>query len=106
MDTPTTSPELPTPKLRTKDEPLLIRLIFPAVVLFFLLLCSVEVDMTKLQPHPDKQNLIWGLYQAALTGYMAGKVSQYRSKMENWAYGGVAVLIAAFMIYKVSGALL
>lgn len=106
MDTNAASPVSQTPTLRDKNEPLLWRMILPAAAILMLVLSSLPVDMAKLQPDPDKQNLVWGLFVATLMGFMAGKLSKFRSRTENWIYGGAALLFAGYITYKIYSAML
>lgn len=95
-----------SPLLRFKDEPLWVRMILAAVLILFITLSELPLDMAELQPDPEKQHKLWGLYLAAMTGFFAGKISIYRSKKENWPFGVVAVLFSAYLIYKIAGAML
>lgn len=106
METTKSSSSEPSPQLRTKDEPLWVRMILAVVLILFLILESLPLDMVELQPDPEKQHTLWGLYLAAMTGYFAGKISIYRSKKENWPFGVVAVLFSAYLIYKITSAML
>lgn len=106
METKKSSSTPQSPLLRTKDEPFWVRMIFAVVLILFMVLGSLPLDMAELQPDPDKQPMLWGLYGAAMTGFFGGKISKARSKKENWLFGVVAVLCGTYMTYRITDAML
>jgi hypothetical protein len=93
-----------TTKQKANKEPLHYRLFRAAVMLIIIVLGSVEIDASKLNPEPFTQHTHWGLGMAAVAGMAAGMVGTHRSKKENMVFSGLALVILACLIWRILSA--